>query len=167
MRILLGMLLQAAFYPQTVAVKLLKGMVECPSDPSDPVFEVFAGDVADTAALLQASALSMTLTHADSVKLMFSVEPKLKQWVANAEVATICMTQEGLKNPTQTCWENERCTQFLGYMRWTGKDASPAGDAALEPYCMWTCGAVREPHECKLCVALRGSLRGLLVGRFS
>ncbi|CDI87078.1 cysteine repeat modular protein, putative [Eimeria praecox] len=112
-----------AFYPSTVAVKLLKGKVNCPDDPSHPDFDVFAGDPEDTAALLKASAVAMTLTDADSSKVMFSVAPKLKRWVADAEIATICMTQEGLKNPTETCWESGRCTQRLGYMRWTGPTA--------------------------------------------
>ncbi|CDJ33745.1 uncharacterized protein EMH_0085100 [Eimeria mitis] len=125
-----------AFYPNNVGVKLLRGKVSCPLDPSDPAYDVFEGDPTDTVALLAANAVPMTLTHADSLKLMFSVEQKLKRWVADVEVATICMTQEGLKNPTKSCWESDRCTQRIGYMRWIGKDAYPTESAAFEQDCV-------------------------------
>lgn len=113
--------LQSAFFPSTVAVKLLKGQVQCPQDPSDPLYDAFGGNPKNASALLQANALSMTMTNADDRMLQFSVPDELKQWVAEVGQATICLTQEGLEDPSDTCWENEMCTMRLGYMRWTGK----------------------------------------------
>lgn len=167
MYMLVVLVLQAAFYPNTLAVKLLKGKVECPLDPSDPAFEAFAGDAQDSKALVDAGAVSMTLTHADSLKLIFSVAPELKRWVANAEIATICMTQEGLKNPTQKCWESGRCTERLGYMRWTGKRASAEGSAAVELHCMLASGWVEGLHVCRLCVLLLGNFGRSCVARMT
>lgn len=104
-----------------MAVKLLKGKVECPKDPADPLFDAFDGNPEDSSDLLAADAVAMTQTYADTSMVEFTVDQGLRKWLANIGVASICMTQVGLPD-SSACWEEGRCTALLGRMRWTGKN---------------------------------------------
>ncbi|OEH75896.1 cysteine repeat modular [Cyclospora cayetanensis] len=114
----------AAFFPNTIAVKLLQGTQQCPFDPADPEYSTFEGDPSDIVAVLEADAMDMTMTFASTTILEFQLAEQLKPWLADRGIATICMTQEGMEDSTTSCWENETCTMQLGYMRWVGPTES-------------------------------------------
>ena len=114
-------LLQTVYFQNTVAVKLLKGTVECPQNPSDAVYDAFTGDPSDMEALLAANSISMKQTYVGKSHMEFCVPEELHPWVAEHGVASICMVQEGMRDASTACWESGICTKRLGYMRWTGE----------------------------------------------
>ncbi|KAL8440015.1 hypothetical protein Efla_004931 [Eimeria flavescens] len=107
------------FFSANMTIKLLKGTTGCPSNPNDSSFNSFSGDPADISALLSASAVAMTQTYADSTMVEFTLEKGLRRWLADAGIASICMTHDGFSSSYSTCSTVATCTAFLGYMRWT------------------------------------------------
>ncbi|KAL8431142.1 hypothetical protein ACSSS7_005460 [Eimeria intestinalis] len=124
------------FFPRTMTIKLLKGTVACPVNPDDPQFDSFSGDPKDTEALLSANAVTMTQTYADSEVVEFSLEGGLRRWLAEAGIASICMTHVGFPSGYSTCGTLATCTARLGYMRWTG-EASPFLLSHAARYAQW------------------------------
>ncbi|KAL8449815.1 hypothetical protein Emed_002778 [Eimeria media] len=143
------------FFPKTMTIKLLKGTVTCPTNPNDPQYDSFSGDPEDSEALLSASAITMTQTYADSEVVEFSVDGVLRRWLADAGIASICMTHVGFSSAYSSCETLATCTAFLGYMRWTGPDQS-------DPHMYFICD---EETECV--VDVWGKHMNFLSMRFS
>ncbi|KAL8271945.1 hypothetical protein Esti_004069 [Eimeria stiedai] len=143
------------FFPKTMTIKLLKGTVTCPASPDDPRFDSFSGDPEDSEALLSANAVTMTQTYVDSEMVEFTLEGGMRRWLAEAGIASICMTHVGLSSTNSTCNQLATCTAFLGYMRWTGPVQS-------KPHTLYICD---EETECV--VDVYGKHMNFLSMRFS